>query len=88
AEPFVLAEQGNGTRAGVITGSLRASLARADLPADVAAQVTRMLAGRIDSTQRGAQLGMGRRVGGQRRALQGLVHTVVKADALSGRESR
>ncbi|WP_175714328.1 M23 family metallopeptidase [Burkholderia ambifaria] len=54
AEPFVLAEQENGTRAGVITGSLRASLARADLPADVAAQVTRMLAGRIDSTQRGA----------------------------------
>ncbi|MBR8342415.1 M23 family metallopeptidase [Burkholderia ambifaria] len=54
AEPFVLAEQGSGTRAGVITGSLRASLARADLPADVAAQVTRMLAGRIDSTQRGA----------------------------------
>ncbi|WP_175731831.1 M23 family metallopeptidase [Burkholderia ambifaria] len=54
AEPFVLAEQENGTRAGVITGSLRASLARADLPAGVAAQVTRMLAGRIDSTQRGA----------------------------------
>ena len=54
AEPFVLAEQERGTRAGVITGSLRASLARADLPADVAAQVTRMLAGRIDSAQRGA----------------------------------
>lgn len=54
AEPFVLAEQERGTRAGVITGSLRASLARADLPADVAAQITRMLAGRIDSTQRGA----------------------------------
>ncbi|MFL6667169.1 MAG: M23 family metallopeptidase [Burkholderia ambifaria] len=54
AEPFVLAEQERGTRAGVIAGSLRASLARADLPADVAAQITRMLAGRIDSTQRGA----------------------------------
>jgi murein DD-endopeptidase MepM/ murein hydrolase activator NlpD len=54
AEPFVLAERENGTRAGAIAGSLRASLARADLPAGVAAQVTRMLAGRIDSTQRGA----------------------------------
>ncbi|ACB65729.1 Peptidase M23 [Burkholderia ambifaria MC40-6] len=54
AEPFVLAERENGTRAGAITGSLRASLARADLPAGVAVQVTRMLAGRIDSTQRGA----------------------------------
>ncbi|WP_175803766.1 M23 family metallopeptidase [Burkholderia ambifaria] len=54
AEPFVLAEQQSGTRAGAITGSLRASLARADLPAGVAAQIMRMLAGRIDSTQRGA----------------------------------
>ncbi|WP_322027412.1 M23 family metallopeptidase [Burkholderia sp. BCC1977] len=48
AEPFVLAEQTNGTRAGAIDGSLRASLARAELPDGVAAQITRMLAGRID----------------------------------------
>ncbi|MGY4207542.1 murein DD-endopeptidase MepM/ murein hydrolase activator NlpD [Burkholderia sp. PvR073] len=54
AEPFVLAQQESGTRAGAITGSLRTSLARADLPAGVDAQITRMLAGRIDSTQRGA----------------------------------
>ncbi|MGN7982170.1 M23 family metallopeptidase [Burkholderia sp. 22313] len=53
AEPFVLAEPESGVRAGAITGSLRASLARAELPAGVAAQVTRMLAGRIDVTQRG-----------------------------------
>ncbi len=54
AEPFVFAQPDRGTRTGAITGSLRASLARADLPAGVAAQITRMLAGRIDPTQRGA----------------------------------
>ncbi|RQR33077.1 M23 family peptidase [Burkholderia sp. Bp9143] len=54
AEPFTLAEQESGTRAGSITGSLRASLARAELPAGVAAQVTRMLVGRLDVTQHGA----------------------------------
>ncbi|RQR29917.1 MULTISPECIES: M23 family metallopeptidase [unclassified Burkholderia] len=54
AEPFVLVEQESGTRVGAITGSLRASLARADLPAGVAAQVTRMTAGRLDVTQHGA----------------------------------
>ncbi|RQZ14824.1 M23 family peptidase [Burkholderia sp. Bp9031] len=54
AEPFVLAERQSGTRVGAITGSLRASLARADLPAGVAAQVTRMMAGRLDVTQHGA----------------------------------
>ncbi|WP_175746891.1 M23 family metallopeptidase [Burkholderia pyrrocinia] len=54
AEPFMLAAPDRGTRAGVITGSLRASLARAELPAGVAAQVVRLLAGRIDPKQRGA----------------------------------
>ncbi|VWD20338.1 peptidase M23 [Burkholderia lata] len=54
AEPFVLAETERGARAGAIVGSLQASLARADLPADVAAQITRMLAGRIDLKRHGA----------------------------------
>ncbi|KWH56730.1 M23 family metallopeptidase [Burkholderia anthina] len=54
AEPFTLAEPDRGTRAGAIVGNLRASLARADLPAGVAAQITRMLAGRIDPKQRAA----------------------------------
>ncbi|VWB14025.1 peptidase M23 [Burkholderia lata] len=54
AEPFVLAEAERGARAGAIVGSLHASLARADLPAGVTAQITRMLAGRIDLKQRGA----------------------------------
>ncbi|AMU12274.1 M23 family metallopeptidase [Burkholderia cenocepacia] len=54
AEPFTLAQPDRGTRAGAIVGSLHASLARADLPAGVAAQIARMLAGRIDSKQRGA----------------------------------
>lgn len=54
AEPFVLAEQESGTRAGAITSSLRASLARAELPDGVAAQLTRMLAGRIDPKLHGA----------------------------------
>lgn len=53
AEPFMLAQPDRGTRAGAITGSLRASLARAELPAGVAAQITRLLAGRIDPKQRG-----------------------------------
>ncbi|VWC71658.1 peptidase M23 [Burkholderia lata] len=54
AEPFMFAEAERGARAGAIVGSLQASLARADLPAGVAAQITRMLAGRIDLKQRGA----------------------------------
>ncbi|MGR3906620.1 M23 family metallopeptidase [Burkholderia sp. SR8] len=54
AEPFVLAEPHSGTRAGEISGSLRTALARAELPADVAAQVARLLAGRLDVSQRGA----------------------------------
>ncbi|WP_446901076.1 M23 family metallopeptidase [Burkholderia sp. YIM B11467] len=53
AEPFMLAEPDRGTRAVAITGTLQASLARAELPAGVAAQITRMLAGRIDPKQRG-----------------------------------
>ncbi|MBR7985211.1 M23 family metallopeptidase [Burkholderia cenocepacia] len=55
AEPFTLAQPDRGTRAGAIVGSLHASLARADLPAGVAAQIVRMLAGRIDPKQRGAR---------------------------------
>ncbi|NTX26282.1 M23 family metallopeptidase [Burkholderia pyrrocinia] len=54
AEPFMLAAPDRGTRAGAIDGSLQASLARAELPAGVAAQITRMLAGRVDPKQRGA----------------------------------
>ncbi|HDR9802925.1 TPA: M23 family metallopeptidase [Burkholderia cenocepacia] len=54
AEPFTLAQPDRGTRAGAIVGSLHASLARADLPAGVAAQIVRILAGRIDPKQRGA----------------------------------
>ncbi|WP_269502059.1 M23 family metallopeptidase [Burkholderia sp. IMCC1007] len=54
AEPFKLAEPVAGTRVGAITGSLRASLARADLPAGVAAQVMRALAGRLDPKLKGA----------------------------------
>ncbi|WP_241302074.1 M23 family metallopeptidase [Burkholderia stabilis] len=54
AEPFMLAQPDRGTRAGAITGSLQVSLARAELPAGVAAQITRLLAGRIDPKQRGA----------------------------------
>ncbi|KAG8150804.1 M23 family metallopeptidase [Burkholderia catarinensis] len=54
AEPFMLAQPDRGTRAGAIAGSLQASLARAELPRGVAAQITRMLAGRIDPKQRGA----------------------------------
>ncbi|MBN3825216.1 M23 family metallopeptidase [Burkholderia sp. Ac-20384] len=54
AEPFVLAQADRGARAGAIVGSLQASLARADLPAGVTAQITRLLAGRIDLKQRGA----------------------------------
>ncbi|HEM7799603.1 M23 family metallopeptidase [Burkholderia cenocepacia] len=54
AEPFTLAQPDRGTRAGAIVGSLHASLARADLPAGAAAQIVRMLAGRIDPKQRGA----------------------------------
>ncbi|WP_175718541.1 M23 family metallopeptidase [Burkholderia anthina] len=54
AEPFMLAEPAGGARVGAIAGSLRASLARADLPAGVAAQVTRMLADRLDLKQQGA----------------------------------
>ncbi|MCA8050224.1 M23 family metallopeptidase [Burkholderia arboris] len=53
AEPFTLAQPDRGTRAGSIAGSLHASLARAELPAGVAAQIVRMLAGRIDPKQRG-----------------------------------
>lgn len=53
AKPFMLAEPAGGTRIGAISGSLRASLARADLPAGVAAQVMRMLNGRLDLKQRG-----------------------------------
>ncbi|OXI35786.1 M23 family metallopeptidase [Burkholderia aenigmatica] len=53
AEPFVLAKAERGARAGAIVGSLQTSLARADLPAGVAAQITRMLAGRVDPKQRG-----------------------------------
>ncbi|KVL49762.1 peptidase M23 [Burkholderia cepacia] len=54
AEPFMLEDAGRGARSGAIVGSLRASLARADLPAGVAAQVIRMLAGRVDLKQHGA----------------------------------
>lgn len=54
AEPFTLAEPDRGTRAGPIAGTLRASLARAELPPGVAAQVMRLLAARIDTKQRGA----------------------------------
>ncbi|MCA8236181.1 M23 family metallopeptidase [Burkholderia cenocepacia] len=54
AEPFTLAQPDRGTRAGAIDGSLHASLTRADLPAGVAAQIVRMLAGRVDPKQRGA----------------------------------
>lgn len=50
AEPFVLAQ----AERGAIVGSLQASLARAELPAGVTAQITRMLAGRVDLKQRGA----------------------------------
>jgi len=53
AEPFMLVEPGRGTRASAITGSLQASLARAELPVGVAAQITRMFTGRIDPTQHG-----------------------------------
>ncbi|KAB0640494.1 M23 family metallopeptidase [Burkholderia latens] len=53
AEPFMLAEPQSGTRAGAIRGSLRGSLARDGLPAGVAAQVLRLLAGRLDVSQRG-----------------------------------
>lgn len=53
AEPFTLAQPDRGTCAGTIAGSLHASLARAELPAGVAAQIVRMLAGRIDPKQRG-----------------------------------
>ena len=53
AKPFMLAAPAGGARIGAISGSLRASLARADLPAGVAAQVMRMLAGRLDLKQRG-----------------------------------
>ncbi|WP_396331588.1 M23 family metallopeptidase [Burkholderia anthina] len=54
AEPFVLAEPAGGARVGAIAGSLRASLARANLPAGVSAQVMRMLADRLDLKQQGA----------------------------------
>jgi hypothetical protein len=54
ADPFTLAEPDRGTRAGTIAGSLHASLARAELPAGVAAQIVRMLAGHLDPKQRGA----------------------------------
>ncbi|RQT14333.1 M23 family metallopeptidase [Burkholderia contaminans] len=54
AEPFMFEQAEHGARAGAIVGSLQASLARADLPAGVAAQVTRLLAGRIDLKQHGA----------------------------------
>ncbi|WP_325088912.1 M23 family metallopeptidase [Burkholderia contaminans] len=54
AEPFVLAQAERGARGGAIVGSLQASLARAELPAGVTAQITRMLAGRVDLKQRGA----------------------------------
>ncbi|KFG98561.1 peptidase M23B [Burkholderia paludis] len=54
AEPFMLEVSASGARAGAIAGTLRASLARADLPAGVAAQIVRLLAGRIDPSQRGA----------------------------------
>lgn len=54
AEPFVLAQPARGTRAGAIGGSLQAALAHAELPAGVAAQVVRLLAGRIDAKQPGA----------------------------------
>ncbi|RQS26697.1 M23 family peptidase [Burkholderia sp. Bp8992] len=53
ADPFTLAEPDRGTRAGPIAGSLHTSLVRAELPAGVAAQIVRMLAGRIDPKQRG-----------------------------------
>jgi len=53
AEPFMFAQPDDGTRIGAITDSLRASLARADLPAGVPAQITRMLAERVDPKQRG-----------------------------------
>lgn len=53
ADPFTLAEPDRSTRAGAITGNLHASLARAELPAGVAAQIVRMLAGRMDPKQRG-----------------------------------
>ncbi|MFH5252748.1 M23 family metallopeptidase [Burkholderia semiarida] len=55
AEPFTLAQPDRGTRAGAIVGSLHASLARADLPAGIAAQIVRMVGGRVDPKQRGAQ---------------------------------
>ena len=54
AEPFVFAPAEYGARSGAIVGSLKASLARAELPAGVAAQVARIVAARIDLTQRGA----------------------------------
>ncbi|WP_175690989.1 M23 family metallopeptidase [Burkholderia anthina] len=54
AKPFKLAEPAGGARIGAISGSLRASLARADLPAGVVAQVMRVLGNRLDLTQRGA----------------------------------
>ncbi|KUZ97661.1 peptidase M23 [Burkholderia latens] len=53
AEPFTLPQPDRGAYAGAIVGSLRASLARADLPAGVAAQIVRVLAGRMDPKQRG-----------------------------------
>ncbi|WP_126283946.1 M23 family metallopeptidase [Burkholderia stagnalis] len=52
-EPFTLAEPNSGTRIGAIAGSLQASLASAELPAGMAGQISRMLAGRVDVTQRG-----------------------------------
>ncbi|KVC41063.1 peptidase M23 [Burkholderia pseudomultivorans] len=54
AAPFLFEQPGRGTRAGAIDGSLQASLARAELPDGVAAQVIRMVAGRVDPKQRGA----------------------------------
>ncbi|KVL08313.1 peptidase M23 [Burkholderia sp. MSMB1826] len=54
AEPFVLAQPDRGARAGAIDGTLQASLALAELPDGVAAQVLRALTGRIDAKQRGA----------------------------------
>ncbi|CAG9250961.1 Cell wall endopeptidase, family M23/M37 [Burkholderia cepacia] len=54
AEPFVLEEAERGARSGAIVGNLRASLARADLPAGVAAQVIRLVGGRIDLKRHGA----------------------------------
>jgi murein DD-endopeptidase MepM/ murein hydrolase activator NlpD len=52
AEPFLFVEPESGTRVGTITGSLRASLAEADLPSGVEAQIVRLLAGRVDPKQR------------------------------------